>query len=243
LLGINDSRKFAECLTVLKQIVLHALGVGSKGQSSPPQDSKQQQEQLLKQSLPTQTPSKEAAHNQKKSSNPRAAPAAHVSSSVSPTTQTSSVISPAQESSHHHHYRHKDSLDHFSASKAPLNKFIHQHTPTPSSLASSGIGSLAEEETMMTYSAKPTTQHSGSVFPIKSDFTNHCHDNTLSPAHDSKRHKHRHRRTKSDRNFLTQGDSEIAKIQQSKSEHRLLKNEVQQLALSVEEEEIKYVSL
>jgi len=229
-------------LNVLKQIVLHSLGVGSKGQSTSPleEDNKQQQQrkqdQLLKQSFPMQTSSKESAHNPMRPSNPRTAPAACGSKNL--TTQVPSNATTVLESNHKQYYRKRDSQEH-SASKAPLNRIIQHHTPTPSSLASSGIGSLAEEETMVAQSSKPTTHHSTSVFPVKPNSIDYHHEIILSPAHDNRRHIHRHRRTNSDRNLLTQGDEDIAKIQQSRSEHCLLKNEVQQLALSVEEEEIK----
>ena len=206
----------------------------SKGQSTSLQreDNKkkqQQQQQLVQQSLPS---SKDSIQNPLRSLNPRTAPAA-CSSSKSPTTQVSTAV---LENNHKKYYRNRDPQEH----STPLNRIIQEHTPTPSSLASSGIGSLAEEEAMVAHFSKPNTHHSTTVFPTKPNSIGHCHETTLSPAHGNKRHRHRHRRTNSDRNLLNQGDEDIAnKLRQSNSEHRLLKNEVQQLALSVEEEEIK----
>lgn len=223
-------------MNVLKQIVLHALGVESKGQSTSllKEDNKrqqqQQQEQLVKQSLPS---SKESIQNPLRSLNPRTAPAVcSSSSSKSPTTQVSNTV---LENNHKQYYRNRDPREH----STPLNRIVQEHTPTPSSLASSGIGSLAEEEAVVAHSSKPIAHRSTTVFPTKPNSIDHCHETTLSPVHGNKRHRHRHRRTNSNRILLNQGDEDIAKLKQSKSEHCLLKNEVQQLALSVEEEEIK----
>lgn len=234
-IGIDDSRKFAECLIVMKQILLHALGVDSNKRQQTQvhlQDgeSKQQQEELRKKS----------SHKYSKTSIPKTAPASQpfsdsTNSSISPGTNAGSLQSSNHKQVAKLKATHYQNPQEPSVVRTPVSKMIQQ-TPTPTSLASSGIGSLNEEDTTVTHPFKPVPQQDNVGGLLK---TEHLNDSGLPPTRHHQ-HSHRHKRTHSERNMHPhEGGREITKVQHSISDHQQLKSQVQRLTLSVEEEEIR----
>ena len=234
--GIDDPRKFAECLVVMKQIVLHALGVeASKSQQTCVQQKAESKQQ----------------HQQQQDDLRKEQPHKHITPKTSPTTQsfsnsTNCNISPTpnailvQISGHkqvnklkttHHH----NPEDLSTVMRTPVN-------PTPTSLASSGIGSLNEEDTTISHPYKPIPQqYNTTEVPLrKTNTADHYNESSVSPI---KQNPHKHRRTHSERHMLLhEGGKDVMKVYHSVSDRHQLKNEVKRLTLSVEEEEIRYLA-
>ena len=221
----------------MKQIVLHALGVGNdKMQQAQIQQSEDKQE-LKKQSS--------SLHNHlTKTSTPKTVPAAQsenlTNSNISPGYSAISVQNSDHKQATKSKTIHSHNSEDVSTVRPPISKMI-QHTPTPTSLASSGIGSLNEEDMFVIHSHKTVPQQYsiGGASSKTSVQKAHSNESGLAPTKQHS-HSHRHRRTSSERNMLPHTEREIMKVQYSKSEHHQLKNEVQKLTLSVEEEEIRY---
>ena len=219
----------------MKQIVLHALGVdGSKAQLTQAQQSESKQQQKS-------DPRKVPPHKQSKTSKtiPASQPLSNsMTVNISPSSNPVSV----QNSNHTHvtkpqlHYQHPE---YPSTVRTPVSKMIQQ-TPTPTSLASSGIGSMYEEDATFSHSHKHIPQQYNIGVLKSSDTTEHRDENTLSPTKQHS-HSHRHKRTHSEHNMLSHENRDAVKVQHSISDHHKLRNEVQKLTLSVEEEEIRYV--
>ena len=223
----------------MKQIVLHALDIDTnKSQQTRVQqkaESKQQQKQQQQHDLRKELPHK------------------HITPKTSPTTQslgnsTNCNISPSpnsvsvQNSAHKQvnklkttHYQNPEDLS--TVIRTPINK----QAPTPTSLASSGIGSLNEEDNTIGHPYKPIPQQYNTIgTPLrKSNTADRCNESSVSPI---KHSSHKHKRTHSERNMLLhEGGKDVMKMYHSVSGHHQLKNEVKRLTLSVEEEEIRYV--
>ena len=208
----------------MKQIVLHALGVDdSKTQHVQQSEGKQQQKSDSRKELP---------HKQSKTSTPKTIPASQsLSNSMNVNISPSSNPVSVQNSDHTQvtkpqmHYQHPE---YPSTIRTPVSKMIHQQTPTPTSLASSGIGSMYEEDPTFGHSHKHIPQQYNNTALNRSNTAEHHDENILSPTKQHS-HSHRHKRTHSERNMLPH----------SISDHHKLRNEVQKLTLSVEEEEIR----
>ena len=218
----------------MKQIVLHALGVdGSKTQAQQSEGKQQQQSDLRK----------EPPHKQLKTSTSKTTPASQSlsSSNISPNYNSISV----QNSDHTHVTKpqiHYQNPEYPSAVRTPVSKMTQQ-APTPTSLASSGIGSMHEEDATVSHSRKSIPQqYSTGVSLNRSNTAEHHDENILAPTKQPL-HSHKHKRTHSERNMLLHDNKDAMKVQNSISDHHRLRNEVQKLTLSVEEEEIRYANI
>ena len=195
-------------------------------------ESKQQQQSDL---------SKEPLHKQPKTSTSKTIPASQsLSSSMHANISPSSNTVSAQNSDHTHvtkpqiHYQHPE---YPSTVRTPVSKMIQQ-APTPTSLASSGIGSMYEEDATISHSHKCVPQQYSTGVLRRSNTAEHRDENILSPTKQHS-HSHRYKRTHSERNMLPHENREAMRVQHSISDHHKLRTEVQKLTLSVEEE-IRY---
>ena len=224
-------------MAVMKQIVLHALGVdGGKSQQAQAQqgEGKKRQQQLDLQ--------KEPPHKQLKTS--KTVPVSQsLSNSMSANVSICSNSTSVQNSLRTHVTNstiHYQNAEHPSAVRTPVSRMFQQ-APTPTSVASSGIGSLNDEEAII-HSHKPVPHlyHTRGSLTRVSTTEHHKHDeNSLFPT---KQHSHphaRHKRTHSEHTMLSQEGRDAVNIHHSISDHHRLQNEVQKLTLSVEEEEIR----
>ena len=228
----------------MKQIVLHALGVdASKSQQARVQqkaEKKQQQQQHQQQ----HDFRNELPHELKKTSTPKTS---LIAQSVSNSTNCN--ISPSHNSvsvqSGDHKQVNKLKAPHHQSPEDPstvVRTGINKQAPTPTSLASSGIGSLNEEDSTIGHTYKSTPQrYSANGVPLrKCNTAEYCNENSVSPI---KQSSHKHKRTHSERNMLLhEGGKDVMKVHHSVSDRHQLKNEVKRLTLSVEEEEIRYVT-
>lgn len=217
----------------MKQIVLHALGV-DKSQIERGESKRQSQQQELRKDLPHQQHAKTATPKTKLASQ---CLGNSTDSNISPSSNTASV--------HNSDHRQVTKAMHYHSpegpTRTPVAKMIQQ-APTPTSLASSGIGSLNEEDATVSHSYKPVPHHcnTGVTSLKRSNTTEHHNEHGVSPIM-IKQHPHRHKRTHSERNMLLHEGKDVVRMQHSMSDHRQLKNEVQRLKLNVEEEEIRYI--
>ena len=230
--GIDDTRKFAECLVVMKQIVLHTLGVdSSKSQQTQVQQSESKQQSDLR---------KETPLKQLKTFTPKTAPTSQsLNSSMNANISPSSNAVSVQNSDHADVVKPKlyyKNPEHPATMRTPISRMIQQ-APTPTSLASSGIGSLNEEDATVSLTHKPQQYTTG--VPLKRSHAIVCDENNSSSPIKWHSHSHRHKRTHSERNMLSQEGKDNMKVQHSISDQHKLRNEVQKLTLSVEEEEIR----
>ena len=215
----------------MKQIVLHALGVnGIKSQQTQVQQGENKQQKQRK----------EFSDKHSKVSNPKTAPSSQsLSNSTSSNFPPGFNVTSVKDSGHKQvtkpHYQNPEDP---SIVRMPINKMIQQ-TPTPTSLASSGIGSLYEEDVTTNHSHKLAPQQHNVGKPSKESSTMEYHNESLSPTSKQYSHSHERKRANSECNMLLNADKDIVKVQHSRSDHHQLKNEVKRLTLSVEEEEIR----
>ena len=225
-------------MVVMKQIVLHALGVdGGKSQQTEAQqgEGKKRQQQL--------DPQKEPPHKQLKTS--KTVPASQslsnsVSANVSPSFNSTSV-----HNTYHAHVTnsttHYQNAEHPSAVRAPVSRMIQQ-AATPTSIASSGIGSLNDEDALLIHSHKTVPLQYNSRASVTRVHTTEHHRHDENSSLPTKQHSHphaRHKRTHSEHTMLSQEGRDVFNVHPSVSDHHRLRNEVQKLTLSVEEEEIR----